>query len=169
VTDLAIANVHVDQYQKEKQNAMASTSTEVPIQVPNATEIIGTDAPMQQIPDVTKVAGVKKNAGQQLYPLLADIYGDAFDPSNPESKKLIEPLISEIMRLMDALRHGINVIVYAGHAISFLCMPQLSSDKLFNNSKSWVDKALQISGSPHKGTIESAFRVANHLCRFYGD
>jgi hypothetical protein len=75
VTDLAIANVHVDQYQKEKQNAMASTSTEAPIQVPYATEIIGTDTPMQQIPDVTNLAGDKKDAGQQIYPLLADIYG----------------------------------------------------------------------------------------------
>jgi hypothetical protein len=166
VTDIAIANVHVDQYQKEKLNAMASTSTEAPIQVPNATETVGTDAPIQQTSNVTKVAGDKKDAGQQMYPLLADIYGDAFDPSNLESKKFIKPLMSEIMRLMDASRQGINVIDYAGHVISFLHMPQSSSNKLFNNSKSWVDNALQISGSPHNGTFESAFCVANHLCRF---
>ncbi len=77
-------NVHFDQYQKEKQNATASTSTEAPIQVTNATEIVGTDAPMQQISNVTKVAGDKKDAGQQMYPLLEDINGDTFDPSKPE-------------------------------------------------------------------------------------
>jgi hypothetical protein len=98
---------------------MASTSTEALIEVPNKTEIVGTDAPMPQILNATKVAGDKKDAGQQMYCLLVDIYGDAFDPSNPESKKLIKPLMSEIMRLMDALGQGINVLDYAGHVISF--------------------------------------------------
>jgi hypothetical protein len=77
--------------------------------------------------------------------------------------------MSEIMRFMDALRQGINVKDYAGHAISFLHVPWTSSDKSFNNNKSWVDEALQISGSAHNGTFESAFRVANHLCKFYRD
>jgi len=45
----------------------------------------------------------------------------------------------------------------------------LSSDKSFNNTKSWVDKALKHNGSTHGGTFESAFRVSNHLCRFYRD
>jgi hypothetical protein len=36
--------------------------------------------------------------------------------------------MSEIMRFMDASRQGINVKDYAGHAISFLCMPPTSSD-----------------------------------------
>ena len=48
-------------------------------------------------------------------------------------------------------------------------MPLLSSDKLFNNTKSWVDKALKINGSTHNGTFESAFHVSNNLCRFYKD
>jgi hypothetical protein len=61
-TDLAIANVRVNQYQKEKQNVMASTSTESPLlQVPNSTEIIVTEAPMQQIPNATKIARDKKD------------------------------------------------------------------------------------------------------------
>ncbi len=78
--------MHVNQYQKEKQNVMASTSTEAPLQVPNATEIIGTEAPMQRIPNATQISGDKKAARQQMYPLLADIYGDVFDPSNQQSK-----------------------------------------------------------------------------------
>ena len=40
---------------------------------------------------------------------------------------------------------------------------------MFNNTKSWVDEALKYNGSTHGGTIESAFRVSNHLCRFYRD
>jgi hypothetical protein len=103
------------------------------------------------------------------YPLLADIYGNAFDPSNQQSKKLIKPLMSEIMCFTDASRQGINVKDYACHVISFLHVPNSSSDKSFDNSKSWVDEALQINGSAHNGTFESAFRVANHLHRFYGD
>ena len=57
---------------------------------------------------------------------------------------MIKPLMSEIMRFMDASRQGINVKHYAGHAISFLCVPRTSSDKLFNNNKSWVDKHFKL-------------------------
>jgi hypothetical protein len=67
---------------------------------------------------------------------------------------MIKPLMSEIMRFMDASRKGINVKDYAGHVISFLCVPCSSSDNLFSNSKSWFDEALQISGSAHNGTFE---------------
>jgi hypothetical protein len=67
--------MHVNQYQKEKQNVMASTSTEAPLQVPNATEIIGIEAPMQhEIPNATQIAGDKNAARQQMCPLLADIF-----------------------------------------------------------------------------------------------
>ena len=48
-------------------------------------------------------------------------------------------------------------------------MPHSASDKSFNNTKSWVDQALKYNGSPHPTTFESAFRVSNHLCRFYKD
>ncbi len=34
-------------------------------------------------------------------------------------------------------------------------------------SKEWVDTAIQIAGSKHGGTFESAYRVANQLPRFY--
>ncbi len=51
----------------------------------------------------------------------------------------------------------------------FVRVPRSSSDKSFNNTKSWVDEALKYNGSTHGGTFESAFRVSNHLCRFYRD
>jgi hypothetical protein len=48
-------------------------------------------------------------------------------------------------------------------------VPHSSSDKSFNNTKSWVDGALKYNGSTHGRIFESAFRVSNHLCRFYRD
>ncbi len=58
---------------------------------------------------------------------------------------------------------------HGGHKNSYIRVPHASSNLLFNNTKLWIDKALEINGSPHNGTFESAYRVANHLCRFYGD
>ncbi len=77
--------------------------------------------------------------------------------------------MAEIIRLMGGASRQMNVTDYAGHKNSFIWVPHSSSDRSFNNTKSWVDKALEISGSPHNGTFESAYRVANHLCRLYGD
>ena len=51
----------------------------------------------------------------------------------------------------------------------FVRVPRSSSEKSFNNTKSWVDEALKYNGSTHGGKFEIAFRVSNHLCRFYRD
>ncbi len=58
---------------------------------------------------------------------------------------------------------------FGGHDIEFVRVPHSSSDKSFNNTKSRVDEALKYNGLTHGGTFESAFRVSNHLCRFYRD
>jgi hypothetical protein len=155
-TDLAISNV-------------CANVNRAPVQAPSAKEIVRTaekPTPMQQIP----AGDMKQNGGQEqmMYPLIRKIYGDAFDPLSEKTKKMIEPLLLEIICLKGASRH-MNVTDNAGHQNSFIWVPRLSSDKSFNNTKSWVDKALEIIESPHNGTFESAFRVANHLCRFYGD
>ena len=39
----------------------------------------------------------------------------------------------------------------------------------FLNSKEWVDNAIQVAGSKHNGTFESAYRITNHICCFYRD
>ena len=147
----------------------APMSTEAPVQAPlSAKEIDPTvEEPMQQIP----AGEMRQNGGQEqmMYPLLTKIYGDAFDPLSEETKKNVEPLLAEIIRLMGGTSRQMNVTDNAGNKNSFIRVPRSSSDKSFNNTKSWVDKALEISGSPHNGTFESAYRVANHLCRFYGD
>jgi hypothetical protein len=81
-TDLAVANIYINQYQKGKRNVIMATSAEVimPIQQQgiNATKLIGSEVPSQPAP--TNIAG------RQRYPLLAGIYGDAFDPNNHETQ-----------------------------------------------------------------------------------
>jgi len=73
------------------------------------------------------------------------------------------------VHLLDALPEGLKVKGLGGHDIMFVRVPRSSSDKLFNNTKSWVDGALKYNGSTHGGTFESAFQVSNHLCRSYRD
>ncbi len=48
-------------------------------------------------------------------------------------------------------------------------MPRTSSNRSFQNSKEWVDTAIQIAGSKQAGTYEAAYWIANHLLRFYRD
>jgi hypothetical protein len=56
-----------------------------------------------------------------------------------------------------------------GHVIRYGRVPTNSSDRLFLNNKEWLDTAIQISGSKHNGTFEAAYRIANHLIRYYKD
>jgi hypothetical protein len=51
--------------------------------------------------------------------------------------------------------------------ISFVRVPKSLSDQSFQNSKEWLDVAIQIAGSKHNGTFEAAYRIANHLLHFY--
>ncbi len=61
------------------------------------------------------------------------------------------------MHLLDASQKGLKVKDFGGHNIVFVQVPCLSSDKLFNNIKSWVDEALKYNRSTHGGTFENAF------------
>ena len=48
-------------------------------------------------------------------------------------------------------------------------MPKTSSNRYFQNSKEWLDAAIKVAGTKHKGTYEAAYRISNHLLRFYRD
>ncbi len=48
-------------------------------------------------------------------------------------------------------------------------MPRTTSDHAFTNSKEWLDTTINISGSKKGGTFESAYRIANHLIKYYKD
>ena len=104
------------------------------------------------------------------YPILAGIYGDTFNPHDDNTRKLLHPLLSEILHLFGASREGLNIKDFGGnHDISFIRVPSASSDKSFNNCKSWVDEALRLNHGPYESTFESAMRTTNHLIKFYKD
>jgi len=73
-------------------------------------------------------------------------------------QQLLRPLLSELLHLQDASKEGLKVNNFAGHEVLYLRIPRASNDKLFNNSKTWVDEA-----------FESAKRVIIHLIKFYND
>jgi hypothetical protein len=55
--------------------------------------------------------------------------------------------------------------------ISYVRVPRTKSDRLFYNCKDWVDAAIQIAGSKHGGTFESAYHyhICNHIICYYLD
>ncbi len=48
-------------------------------------------------------------------------------------------------------------------------VPWTLSDHSFVNTKEWIDTAIQLSGSKHSGTFESACCIINHMIKFYLD
>jgi hypothetical protein len=54
-------------------------------------------------------------------------------------------------------------IAKPGHVIHYVRVPTTSSNLSFNNSKEWLDAAIQIAGSQHGGTYKSAYCIAMHL------
>ena len=167
ITDLAIANVHIALHLKEKQDGMVPMSTDdreaevAPVQVPSLVspnKIVGTaeEPSMEQIPAFG-------------YPILRKTCGDAFDPLSlsDEIDKFIESLASEIIRLKDGGSGYFEVIDNAGHRISYLKVLRASSDKSFKNSKSRIDKCLNING--YVCMDQSSFQLCNYMCRKYHD
>ena len=107
--------------------------------------------------------------GKQMYPILASLFNE-FDPYDDKVQSLLSPLLSEVFHLLDASREGLKVNNLAGyHEASYIKIPRASSDKSFNNSKTWVDDALSLNHGSNESTFESAMRLTNHLIRFYND
>ena len=57
----------------------------------------------------------------------------------------------------------------SNNKICYVRVPRTSSDSSFRNSKEWLDAAIRISGSKQNDTFNAAYRIANHLLRFYKD
>ena len=87
---------------------------------------------------------------------------------NPSIRKKMCSLLRELNVLLST-EYGLNTTDASNNKISYVRVPQTKSDRSFLNSKEWVDTAIQISGSKHNGTYESAYRITNHLIRFYRD
>ena len=160
-TKLAIAHVHVDLFVGGAEDSLSETAP---------SKSLAPQMGLSNADTTTKIVGVGiSDVERQMYPILAGIYGDEFDPVDHKTLDSVRSMLSEIVHLLDASREGLKVKDFGGHDIMFVRVPRLSSDKSFNNTKSWVDEALKYNGSTHGGTFESAFRVSNHLCRFYRD
>ena len=63
----------------------------------------------------TKILGDEIGVGRQMYPILAGIYGDEFDPVDHKTLDSVRSMLSEIVHLLDALREGLKVKGFGGH------------------------------------------------------
>ena len=104
------------------------------------------------------------------YPLLSRALGreDGFNPSDPTIQKYMRALLAELIDLLST-NYELNAIDSSNNRSSFVRVPKTSNDRSFQNSKEWLDVAIKIAASKHKTTYEAAYRIANHLCRFYKD
>ena len=107
----------------------------------------------------------------ERYPSLSLIFGgeNGFDPTDPSVRKSMEILLTELTDLFSSA-YELKVKDPVSHKpISYVRVPTSLSDQSFQNSKEWLDATIQIAGSKHNGTVEAAYRIANHLLRFYQD
>ncbi len=106
------------------------------------------------------------------YPHLSKALGDKdghFDPADPSVEASLRGLLQEINDLMST-KYELNVRAMSSNKpISYVRVPRTRSDNAFTNSKEWLDTAIKISGCHHGGTFESAYRISNHLIKFYKD
>jgi hypothetical protein len=82
--------------------------------------------------------------------------------------KRLRGLLAELIDLLSK-DYELNIIDSANNSESYICVPKTSSDRSFQNSKEWLDAAIKVAGTKHKGTYEAAYRISNHLLRFYRD
>jgi hypothetical protein len=123
-------------------------------------------------PAVVSPATEDKSHGMdKLYPNLSRALGgdNGFDPTDPSVRKAMRSLLSELNDLLSTTFQLDVTELSSNQKISYIRVPRTTSDRSFLNSKEWVDNAIQVSGSKHNGTFESAYRIANHICRFYRD
>ena len=160
VTTTAVANTH-PQLSTSNNNNLATLQFTSPFRRSSTS----THATIS--PDIDATTRSSTYLVGQQYPTLAAVFGKDFDPFNATIQQTMRQMLSEITHILDGSKEGLNVPDYWGRDLSFVRVPKAGSDKSFYNSKSWIDDALKINGSPHNGTFESAFRVSKHLCRFY--
>ena len=106
-----------------------------------------------------------------LYPHLLQALGggdDGFDPTDQSVRRSMHSLLRELNDLLST-EYQLDVSGISNHKISYVRVPRCKSDSSFRNSKEWLDTAIEISGSKHGGTFESAYRITNHIIRYYHD
>ena len=93
---------------------------------------------------------------------------DGFDPADQSVRKSIAALLTEINSLFST-EYELVVQGYGNKPINYVRVPKTSSDDSLRSTKEWLDIAIGISGSKEGDTFNSAYRIANHLLRFYKD
>jgi len=93
---------------------------------------------------------------------------DGFNPADPTIQKIMRGLLAELIDLLSK-DYELNIIDSANNSVSYVRVPKTSSDRSFQNSKEWLDVAIKVAGTKHGGTYEAAYRISNHLLRFYRD
>ena len=89
---------------------------------------------------------------------------NGIDISNPSVIKSMQALLTELTNFFSTdYKLKVNYIAKQGNVICYVRVPTNLSDCSFLNNKEWLDTAIQISGSKHKGTFGAAFRIAIHL------
>jgi hypothetical protein len=110
------------------------------------------------------------NDVETLYPHLSCALrgeNNGFDLTNPSVLKSMQALVTELAHIFSTeYELKVKDIAKVGHEISYVRIPRTSSDRLSQNSKEWLDAAIQIAGSKHKGTFKSAYHMSNHLIHF---
>jgi hypothetical protein len=99
------------------------------------------------------------------YPHLSQALGggdDGFDPVDPSVRRSMHSLLRELNDLLST-EYRLDVSGISNHRISYVRVPRTKSNSSFRNSKEWLDTAIEISGSKHGGTFESAYRITNHI------
>ncbi len=119
---------------------------------------------------VKDINNTKTNMARS-YPHLSKALGGEdgfFDPTDPLVQKSMRSLLRELNRLLSTT-YELNTTDMSNNKISYVQVPWTSSDHSFVNTKEWIDTAIQIAGSKHSGTFKSAYRIVNHMIKFYRD
>ncbi len=118
-----------------------------------------------------RASSLNDNDMSKLYPNLSHALGDDdgfFDPTDPLVDKSMRGLLKELNHLLST-KYELNLRGISNQHISYVRWPRRTSDHTFTNSKEWLNIAIKISGSKMGGTFESAYRIANHLIKYYKD
>ncbi len=104
------------------------------------------------------------------YPNLSHALGkedDGFNPADPTTQKIMRALLTELVELLGK-DYELNVIDSANNThLTYVRVLKTSSNRSFHNSKEWLDVAIKVARTKHGGTFEAAYRISNHLLRFY--
>ncbi len=64
--------------------------------------------------------GILSSRKKQMYPILASVYGNEFDPADHKTLDSIRSMLLEIMHILDASQEGLKMKDFGGHDLTCL-------------------------------------------------